>query len=163
MKTLLTATDIAARVPHHGTMCLLHALHESSHTHVLCSTTSHHAADNPLRSANGLLSCTAIEYAAQAMALHGAMTAPADGAPPRGGRLASVRGVKLHVPRLDTIDGPLFVHAERLAGDAGQAMYQFNLRDERQHTLVQGRATVLLNPSQAPASGPLPTQSKQTK
>jgi predicted hotdog family 3-hydroxylacyl-ACP dehydratase len=145
MKTLLNAAEIAARVPHHGTMCLLHALHESSNTHVLCSTTSHHAADNPLRSASGLLACNAIEYAAQAMALHGAMTAAAD-APPLGGRLASVRGVKLHVPQLDTIDGPLFVHAERLAGDAGQAMYQFTLRDARENTLVQGRATVLLNP-----------------
>jgi predicted hotdog family 3-hydroxylacyl-ACP dehydratase len=145
MKTLLNAAEIAARVPHSGTMCLLHALHESSDTHVLCSTTSHHDSDNPLRSASGLLSCNAIEYAAQAMALHGAMTAAAD-ASPQGGRLASVRGVKLHVPRLDTIDGPLFVHAERLAGDAGQAMYQFTLRDARENTLVQGRATVLLNP-----------------
>lgn len=145
MKTLLTAAEIAARVPHSGTMCLLHALHESSATHVLCSTTSHRAADNPLRSASGLLSCNAIEYAAQAMALHGAMTAASDD-PPRGGRLASVRGVKLLVQRLDTIDGPLFVHAERVAGDAGQAMYQFTLRDEQQQTLVQGRATVLLNP-----------------
>jgi predicted hotdog family 3-hydroxylacyl-ACP dehydratase len=145
MKTLLNAAEIAARVPHGGTMCLLHALHESSDTHVLCSTTSHRAADNPLRSASGLLSCNAIEYAAQAMALHGASTAAAD-TPPQGGRLASVRGVKLHVPRLDTIDGPLFVHAERLAGDAGQAMYQFALRDEQGNVLAQGRATVLLDP-----------------
>lgn len=144
MKTLLNAAEIAARVPHSGSMCLLHTLHESSDTHVLCSTTSHHAADNPLRSASGLLACNAIEYAAQAMALHGAMTADAD-APPRGGRLASVRGVKLHAARLDNILGPLFVHAERLAGDTGQAMYQFTLRDERQSTLVHGRATVLLN------------------
>jgi predicted hotdog family 3-hydroxylacyl-ACP dehydratase len=79
------------------------------------------------------------------MALHGAMTAAAD-APPQGGRLASVRGVTLHVPRLDTIDGPLFVHVERMAGDAGQAMYQFTLHDESQNTLVRGRATVLLDP-----------------
>jgi predicted hotdog family 3-hydroxylacyl-ACP dehydratase len=145
METLLDAADIAARVPHHGAMCLLHALHESSDTHVLCSTMSHRAADNPLRSASGLLACNGIEYAAQAMALHGAMTAAAD-APPQGGRLASVRGVKLHTERLDTIDGPLFVHAERLAGDAGQAMYQFMLRDEQRRMIVQGRATVLLNP-----------------
>jgi predicted hotdog family 3-hydroxylacyl-ACP dehydratase len=144
MKTLLNAAEIAERVPHHGTMCLLHALHESSDTHVLCSATSHHAADNPLRSASGLLSCNGIEYAAQAMALHGAMTAAPDD-PPRGGRLASVRGVKLYVARLDTIDGPLFVHAKRLAGDAGQAMYQFTLHDAGQKALVDGRATVLLN------------------
>jgi predicted hotdog family 3-hydroxylacyl-ACP dehydratase len=146
MKIVLNAAEIAARVPHSGTMCLLHALHESSDTHVLCSTTSHHASDNPLRGASGLLSCNAIEYAAQAMALHGAMTAAAD-APPQGGRLASVRGVKLHVPRLDTINGTLLVHAERVAGDTGQAMYRFTLRDEQQHTLVQGRATVLLTPN----------------
>ena len=154
MKTLLDAAEIAARVPHSGTMCLLHALHESSAAHVLCSTTSHHAADNPLRSASGLLSCNAIEYAAQAMALHGAMTSPASNAP-RGGRLASVRSVELHVPRLDTVAGPLFVQAERLAGDSGQAMYQFTVRDERQTLLVQGRATVLLTPS--PESSPTPS------
>jgi predicted hotdog family 3-hydroxylacyl-ACP dehydratase len=147
LKTLLNVAEIAARVPHSGTMFLLHALHESSDTHVLCSATSHHAADNPLRSASGLLSCNGIEYAAQAMALHGAMTSSASNAP-QGGRLASVRSIKLHVPRLDTIDGPLFVHAERLAGDAGQAMYQFTLRDEQHQPLVQGRATVLLNPHQ---------------
>ena len=145
IKTLLNAAEIAARVPHHGTMCLLHALHESSDTHVLCSTTSHHATDNPLRSASGLLSCNAIEYAAQAMALHGALTAPVDGTP-QGGRLASVRSVKLHTARLDPVKGPLFVHAERLAGDIGQAMYQFTLNDDQQRTLVQGRATVLLSP-----------------
>lgn len=148
MKTLLNAADIAARVPHSGAMCLLHSLHESSDTHVLCSTTSHHDSDNPLRSAGGLLACNAIEYAAQAMALHGAMTTAAN-APPQGGLLASVRGVKLHMPRLDTIDGPLFVHAERLAGDAGQAMYKFTLHDEQQNTLAKGRATVLLSPRQA--------------
>jgi predicted hotdog family 3-hydroxylacyl-ACP dehydratase len=161
MKVLLNAAEIAARVPHSGTMCLLHALHESSDTHVLCSTTSHHAADNPLRSASGLLACNAIEYAAQAMALHGAMTV--QNTSPQGGRLASVRGVKLHTARLDTITGPLLVHAERLAGDADQAMYQFTLRDEQQNPLVQGRATVLLNPRLAPGSGPLPTPSKETK
>ena len=153
MKTLLNAAEIVARVPHRGTMCLLHALHESSDTHVLCSTTSHQAADNPLRSASGLLSCNAIEYAAQAMALHGAMTSPASNAP-QGGRLTSVRSVELHVPRLDTVAGPLFVQAERLAGDSGQAMYQFTLRDKRQTLLVQGRATVLLMPSPEPSSTP---------
>jgi predicted hotdog family 3-hydroxylacyl-ACP dehydratase len=146
MNTLLNAAEIAARVPHSGTMCLLQALHESSDSHVLCSTHSHRAADNPLRSASGLLSCNAIEYAAQAMALHGAMSA--QDKPPRGGRLASVRVVKLHVPRLDSIEGPLFVHAERLAGDDGQAIYEFTLRNEQQQALVQGRATVLLKPRQ---------------
>jgi predicted hotdog family 3-hydroxylacyl-ACP dehydratase len=162
MKTLLNAADITARVPHSGTMCLLHALHESSDTHVLCSTTSHHATDNPLRSASGLLACHAIEYAAQAMALHGAMTAAAD-APPQGGRLASVRGVKLHTQKLDTIEGRLFVHAERLVGDAGQAMYQFTLRDEQQNTLAQGRATVLLNSPRALRGRPSATQQEHAK
>ena len=162
MNTLLDAAEIATRVPHSGTMCLLHALHESSDTHVLCSTTSHRSSSNPLRSASGLLSCNAIEYAAQAMALHGAMTAAAD-APPQGGRLASVRGVKLHTQRLDTIEGRLFVHAERLTGDAGQAMYQFALRDERQNTLAQGRATVLLNSLQDSRGRPSAPQQENAK
>lgn len=140
----LDRAGIAARIPHHGSMCLLERLERWSEAEIHCSTTTHRAPDNPLRSASGLLSVCAIEYAAQAMALHGGLMAPA-GSTPRPGFLASVRGLRLTAARLDGIEGALRVRAERLAGDADQILYRFAVCDERDALLAEGRATVVLN------------------
>lgn len=141
---MLDHAGIAARIPHHGRMCLLHSLDRWSADSVLCSAISHTDPANPLRSASGLLAPAAIEYAAQAMALHGGLAA-AEGSPPTPGFLASVRGVKLHVPRLDGVPGALSVSAQKLAGDERQAMYAFALHSAAGALLVEGRATVILN------------------
>jgi predicted hotdog family 3-hydroxylacyl-ACP dehydratase len=140
----LDAAGIAARIPHSGRMCLLHQLLVCTDDSIRCSAISHADAHNPLRSGGGLSSATGIEYAAQAMALHGVLSA-APGAAPQAGFLASVRGVRLLVPRLDEVAGALQVSAQRLAGDAHQAMYAFALHDATQRLLVDGRATVILN------------------
>jgi predicted hotdog family 3-hydroxylacyl-ACP dehydratase len=81
------------------------------------------------------------------MALHAALAAPAAGADaaPRRGFLASARGVRLHVARIDAAPAPLVVTAARLAGDDGQALYRFTLHDAAGRTLVDGRATVVLD------------------
>ena len=70
------------------------------------STAHHHAPRprNPLRTASGLLSPNAIEYAAQAMALHGGLIAQ-EGSEPSAGFLASARNVRLAVQRLDEVEG----------------------------------------------------------
>lgn len=141
---ILDHAGIAARVPHAQAMCLLHGLRSWSAEHVECSAVSHRDVHNPLRTLHGLPSCTAIEYASQAMALHGTLCAAAQGAPTPG-FLASVRGVRLLVPRLDGVAGELTVQARRLAGDAGQALYGFAVRDDTGAVLVDGRATVILN------------------
>jgi predicted hotdog family 3-hydroxylacyl-ACP dehydratase len=135
---------IAARVPHSGNMCLLHSLQQWSASSIHCTAISHADPDNPLRTGGALLSANAIEYAGQAMALHGGLCATEDG-PPQAGFLASVRSVRLLVPRLDKVAGPLHVHATQLAGDSRQAMYSFELRSDSGATLVDGRATVVLN------------------
>ncbi len=140
----LDHAGIAARVPHAGRMCLLQRLLQWSPQHILCSAGSHHAADHPLRTAGGLLAPAAIEYASQAMALHGTLNAEPN-ADPTPGFLASVRGVTLHVPRLDTVAGELRIRAQQQAGDARQALYLFTLHDDGGALLVDGRATVILN------------------
>lgn len=141
----LDHAGIAARVPHAGTMCLLDRLLQWDERHVHCTAIGHAAPDHPLRSATGLLVPAGIEYAAQAMALHGALVAPPEGGTPTPGFLASVRGVTAQVLRLDDIAGPLHVHAERLAGDDRQILYAFALRDDSVRELLAGRATVVLN------------------
>lgn len=148
----LDHAGIAQRIPHSGRMCLLDALQRWDADQIHCSAVSHHDADNPLRSAGGLLAPCAIEYAAQAMALHGALLAP-DGAAATPGYLASVRGVKLSVALLNTVPGALHVHAQRLAGDARQILYQFRVSDEQGTSIAEGRATVVLNtPIPTPAA-----------
>jgi predicted hotdog family 3-hydroxylacyl-ACP dehydratase len=134
---------IAERLPHAGRMCLLDRLESWSAQAIHCSATSHHAADHPLRTASGLLAPCAIEYAAQAMALHGALCAPA-GAAPAHGMLASVRGVRFAGARLDAVPGALQIHAERLAADSRQLQYRFVVGDEAGVVFAEGRATIVL-------------------
>ena len=140
----LDQAGIAARIPHSGRMCLLDRMERCSPASVACSATSHLDPANPLRSAGGLLAPAAIEYASQAMALHGSLCAR-PGSAPTPGFLASVRNVNLRVPRLDEVPGRLAIHVQRLAGDACQALYAFTLHSQAGALLVDGRATVILN------------------
>src|SRR5262245_29154919 len=121
----LDREGIARLVPHSGSMCLLERVLACDEAHIHCEATSHRLADQPLRTARGLLATAAIEYAAQAMAVHGALLARGAAQPARPGMLASARGVKLHRLRLDDLPGSLDVRAERLAGDDRQLLYSF--------------------------------------
>jgi predicted hotdog family 3-hydroxylacyl-ACP dehydratase len=148
----LDHAGIAARVPHAGAMCLLNALLSWSHEEIVCSIGSHADAQHPLRLGGILPAASALEYASQAMALHGGLCR-APGAAPTPGFLASARQVRFHTNRLDDAAGPLQVRASRLAGDAGQAMYRFELRDAQAQLLVEGRATVVLDTPLTLAAG----------
>lgn len=140
---------IAARLPHQGAMCLLDAVVAWDDDTVRCTAGRIDAADHPLREAGRVPALAAIEYAAQAMAVHGALLqqgAAAQGAAsrPRVGYLASVRKVELHADRLDTLPAPLIVDAERVSGDGTQVLYQFAVRAGEQLVLT-GRAAVVLD------------------
>lgn len=147
---LLDAAGIQARIPHAGPMALLDRLLEAREEGLSCESDTHRRPDHPLRTASGLLAPAAIEYAAQAMALHGALLqearSRATGEPqvPTPGFLASVRQVHFHVARLDTIEGPLKVEAWRLAGEGDQILYRFALHGGGQ-PVAEGRAAVVLN------------------
>lgn len=140
----LDRAGIARRIPHSGTMCLLERL-ESWDAHAIhCTTGTHAHADNPLRTASGLLSPNLIEYAAQAMALHGGLLA-AEGSEPSAGFLASARNVRLSVERIEDIEGTLHVRAQRISGDVSQILYEFAVKDSHDRSLAEGRAVVVLN------------------
>ncbi|HSZ08145.1 MAG TPA: hypothetical protein VK794_06400 [Steroidobacteraceae bacterium] len=152
---LLNRAWIEARIPHQGRMCLLDEVIEWNAQYIRCATATHRAPDNPLRSHGRLGSAVGIEYAAQAMALHGALAGAAirsgSGAAeaslhtaPQVGLLAGLRDVRFFVPRLDDIDSELICEATHLAGDGLTALYEFALRD-RNSILVSGRASVVLD------------------
>lgn len=150
---------IAARIPHDGTMCVLDRVEAWDAAHIRCSATSHRDPHNPLRSRGRLASVCGIEYAAQAMAVHGVLLgvqqAQAEYLRPRAGYLASVRNVEAFVDRLDTFAPPLIVDAERIGGDARSVLYGFALRcGER--VLLSGRAAVMLDASAAGVLVPPP-------
>lgn len=139
----LDRAGIAARIPHSGSMCLLDALLEWSGDEIRCRSGDPGDPAHPLRSAGGLLAPCAIEYAAQAMALHAALCLRPD-ASPAPGFMASARSVRLWVARLDDVPGPLQVHALRLAGNGGQGLYRFECHDGAGRLLVDGRVAVVL-------------------
>jgi predicted hotdog family 3-hydroxylacyl-ACP dehydratase len=149
---LLNRAWIEARIPHQGRMCLLDEVLDWDAQHILCRTATHRAPDNPLRSHDRLSIACGIEYAAQAMALHGALAGGvANGAvdtlaarSSRVGLLASVRDVRLLVLRLDDIESDLICEVTHLAGDSRTALYEFALRD-RDRSLLSGRASVILD------------------
>jgi predicted hotdog family 3-hydroxylacyl-ACP dehydratase len=142
--------NIAELIPHSGSMCLLSRLDMWDETRIVCVATNHRDTAHPLRTHRGLLGTCTIEYAAQAMALHGALLGRAAGISPSPGYLASARGVRLHVLRLDDLpvagDGPdeLCVEATRQAGDARQILYAFTV-DHAGRRIAEGRAAVVLN------------------
>ena len=145
----LDRDGIARRIPHSGSMCLLDRLQAWDADAIHCTTHSHTQVDNPLRTASGLMAPNLIEYAAQAMALHGGLLAP-EGADPSAGFLASARGVRFAVERFDDIDGALQVQARRLSGDTRQVLYEFTVKDAADRLLAEGRAVVVLNTPLAP-------------
>lgn len=143
LNATLNATDIAQRIPHQGAMCLLGRVTQWNATTIVCTASSHRALHNPLRAQGRLGAACGVEYAAQAMAVHGSLLAQADGAP-RVGYLASVRAVELRVPRLDDLLGDLRITAERITGDANNILYRFTVSADDQ-TLLTGRAAVVLD------------------
>ena len=148
---MLDHAAIAARIPHQGSMCLLDAVLAWDSGQIHCRASSHRQPDNPLRAAARLGAACGIEYAAQAMAVHGALLAPA-GAPPRPGYLASVRSVQLAVDRLDDLAQDLDIVAERLSGDENNILYHFRV-EHAGNLLLSGRAAVMLvaQPESRPA------------
>src|SRR5262250_1492609 len=69
---------IEQHIPHKGRMCLLDEVLSWDAARIRCRSGSHRAADNPLRAHGRLGAACGIEYAAQAMAVHGALVAASD-------------------------------------------------------------------------------------
>jgi len=129
-------------------MCLLDSMQHVSQTDIVCSALSHQSPDNPLRSHGRLGAAVAVEYAAQAMALHGSVLNADLGVPPKGGRLINVRQLILHCARFDDLASPLTVRATRLMGDAANVIYSFEVSAEDE-MIATGRAGVMLVASES--------------
>lgn len=146
---------IEQHIPHKGRMCLLDEVLSWDATRIRCRSSTHRAADNPLRADGRLGAACGIEYAAQAMAVHGALVAAS--APLAStvdlsvrdsigavGYLASLRDVVLYVSRLDDLAADLIAAAERITGDRRTVLYEFSVWGEEQQ-LLSGRASIVFD------------------
>ena len=150
-------------------MCLLDEVIAWSDARVSCRSGTHREADNPLRADGKLGIACGIEYAAQAMAVHGALiaggastagrrrgprSAPgrSAGRPNAGRRISRQPAGRCGsmLMRLDDVQGDLICDAVRMAGDATTAVYEFELRSEAA-PLLRGRATVVFDAGLQPS------------
>lgn len=145
---MLDHAAIARLIPHQGRMCLLHTVSAWDQERICAQAISHTSEQNPLRNAQGLPATAGIEYAAQAMAVHGALRAGSSGVPEQG-RLVTVRQVMCTTPWLHDLAHGLDIVAEHLMSDSRTMMYQFTVASAGV-TLVSGRATVSLQPDPMP-------------
>ncbi|TDK27113.1 phosphotransferase [Luteimonas aestuarii] len=134
---------ILAMVPHQGAMCLWEEVLDWSDTQVRLRGASHRDPANPLRSDGVLRALHLCEYGAQAMAVHGGLRARASGGAVRPGMLVALRGVVLHVARIDDLAGDLVCEAEVLAEGGDSQQYGFRISCDGV-LLAEGRAAVML-------------------
>ncbi|HEX4619338.1 MAG TPA: hypothetical protein VH135_06385 [Steroidobacteraceae bacterium] len=147
---------IEQHIPHKGRMCLLDEVLAWDAAHIRCRSNTHRSPDNPLRAHGRLGAACGIEYAAQAMAVHGALIAASAplastlASQVRGsigaavGYLASVRNVALCVGRLDDLEEELIAAAERVTGDGRTVLYEFSVSCAGR-VLLSGRASIVFD------------------
>ena len=135
---------IEENIPHKFDMCLLDSVLSFSESQLTCDTQSHKVYNHPLAVEGVLGSMTGIEYAAQAMAIHGVLVREAEGNPikPKKGYLVAVRDVVACVDRLDNIESTICVSVTRIAGDIRMLVYDFELSAQG-NILLTGRASVI--------------------
>lgn len=152
---------IARHIPHQGEMCLLDEVLTWNPVRVQCRSSTHRDMTNPLRARNRLAAVCGIEYAAQAMAVHGALIASRITSPTQSatvaGYLASVRNVTLFADRLDDIEGDLVATAELVTGDEHTVLYDFTV-SAGERVLLAGRATIVFNAALREITSPRTTE-----
>jgi predicted hotdog family 3-hydroxylacyl-ACP dehydratase len=136
-------SEIRTLIPHAGTMCLLDSVLDWNDESIVCLTATHRHPDNPLRRNGRLSAVHALEYGAQAAAVHGGLRARAAGATAPACYLAAVRDAHLYVSCLDNVATPLKVRAKRLFGEAGNTVYECAISASDQ-VVAEGRVTIML-------------------
>lgn len=140
---LVNKSQIRKLIPHSGAMCLLDGVIQWDDESIVCLSNSHRDRSNPLRGNEQLSAVHALEYGAQAAAIHGGLRARSAGATAPPAYLAALRDAHLHVARLDDISSPLRVYARRLFGEAANTVYEVRISADNT-VLVEGRVTIML-------------------
>jgi len=143
---MLARDAIAALIPHQGEMCLWDEVRDWDATCIALRAHRHRDPGHPLRSGGRLRAVHLCEYGAQAMAVHGGLRARAAGGVARPGLLVALRGVQLHVARIDDLPEALECEAQALAQAEDSQQYAFRITHAGT-LLAEGRAAVWLAPA----------------
>lgn len=135
--------DILALIPHQGAMCLWDEVVEWDAQRIRLRARNHRDSTHPLRSGNRLHAVHLCEYGAQAMAVHGGLRARESGGAAKPGLLVALRGVQLHVVRIDDLPDALECEAQVLAEAETSQQYAFRIHHAGT-LLAEGRAAVIL-------------------
>ncbi len=135
--------QIESLIPHKGSMCLWDMVLDWSVEKIVLQAGNHRDIEHPLRSDGKLRALHLCEYGAQAMAVHGGLCASGSGGAARPGLLVALRGVNLHIERIDMLPGMLICEARVLVQTIDSQQYEFRIRHQDQ-LLAEGRAVVIL-------------------
>jgi len=134
--------ELCSLIPHSFDMCLLDRVETWDDDTIVCYSNSHLLADNPLRRKENLSSINLLEYAAQAMAVHGGLHDRQQGKQMTEGYLAALRDVKIDLCNIDKLETELRIDATKILSHGGNMIYTFSVLTDKDE-LASGRATVV--------------------
>lgn len=138
---MLDKTEIAERVPHDGTMCLIDKVLNWDQNMICCTTSSHHQIDNPLRNRGQLSAINLLEYGAQAMAIHGSLIHQHN--EPFSGYLAAIRSATFTCEFIHKIQHDLIISAFSEMQSENGVIYTLNIQTDVNNALMEARAMVI--------------------
>lgn len=136
-------------VPHAGRMILIDRVVSWDERSLHATCQSHLSLENPLRREGRLSVVHALEYGAQAMAVHGGLLAEEAGEPIAGGFLAGARNLRFLRPRLDDLAGELDVEVNMQHVEEGSLVYNFRASASGQ-TVAEGMVIVMTKSPDSP-------------
>ena len=134
--------ELCSLIPHSFDMCLLDRIESWNDDDIVCYSRSHLSATNPLYRGQVLSSIHLLEYAAQAMAVHGGLQNREQGIKMTEGYLAALRDVNINFCDLNNINDELYVKAKKILSQEGNMIYSFTVSSNKTE-LASGRATVV--------------------
>ena len=140
---MIDRAGILGLIPHQGAMCLWDEVLAWDARTIHVRAHNHRDPAHPLRNGDCLRAIHLCEYGAQAMAVHGGLRARESGGIARPGLLVALRGVELHVARIDDLPGALDCLAEVLIDSDSGWQYAFRI-SHGDALLAEGRAAVML-------------------
>jgi predicted hotdog family 3-hydroxylacyl-ACP dehydratase len=140
---MIGRAEILKLIPHQGAMCLWDEVLAWDARTIQLRARNHRDPTHPLRTGDRLRAVHLCEYGAQAMAVHGGLRArEADGVA-KPGLLVALRGIELHVARIDDLPDALDCMAEVLIDSDSGWQYAFRIH-HGDTLLAEGRAAVML-------------------
>lgn len=143
---MIEKKEIESLIPHSGLMCLNDKVLQWDNESLLCTSRTHLQENNPLIKSHKLSAVHAIEYCAQAMAIHGGLLARQKKVAMPSGFIAAVKNIELACEYLDDIKHDLMIFVKQLIRQNGNLIYEFRMywiNNDTKHDIATGRVTIM--------------------